>query len=80
MPFSGYRVLAISLPLLAALLVQKGQKYYFKSDMSSPKLHAAPHEILQPAFLYVTAEPGELATDAELNCPSVMYGRNVNIG
>lgn len=34
---------------------------------STSSLHIAPHETPQPAFLYVTAEPGELATDDEFN-------------
>lgn len=59
------------LPLLLAF----GISEYFKRNPSSgmtpssgaPKLHVGPYEVVVPAFLYVAAEPGELASDEEFN-------------
>ena len=69
MPSTTFLALAFLIPLTAFYLAPQTQEYIFSlRAMLSSNLHVAPHEINQPAFLYVTAEPGELATDEEFNC------------
>jgi len=53
--------------LLARLNSLRSMASSSSSAAAAPKLHVAAHEVPQPAFLYVTAETGQLATDEEFN-------------
>ena len=78
-----FAITAFGLPLLASLFITETSKSWpdlqqklgrvastmtdARPATSSSALSVAPHEISQPAFLWVTAETGELCTDEEFN-------------
>ena len=71
MPSTFSFALIFLIPPLASYLIPQAQLFlsnFKEMSSTSSKLGVAPHEIIQPAFLYVTAETGELATDEEFNC------------
>lgn len=70
---------ALALPLIASFLLTESLKRWpglkdslgflpvMTGSSQQTTLHVAPHEILQPAFLWVAAETGEQCTDEEFN-------------
>ena len=76
-PSVRFIAFAFALPLFVSLLIAESSKRlgarpaaagsHAMSAASSTGEVVAPFEVAQPAFLYVSAEPGELVSDEELN-------------
>ena len=78
-PSVRFIAFAFALPLFVSLLIAESSKRLgtrpaaagshamSRSAASSTGEVVAPFEVTQPAFLYVSAEPGELVSDEELN-------------
>lgn len=72
MPSAALLASTFLLPILVSTVLPHIVSFFKVTSMSpAEQLHVAPYEIAQPAFLYVTAETGELATDDEFNCSSM---------
>lgn len=84
-PSVRFIAFAFALPLFVSLLIAEFSKRLGTRPAAAAGSHAmsaasssgvvAPFEVAQPAFLYVSAEPGELVSDEELNGGPRLAGR-----
>ncbi len=70
MPSLRFLLSASALPLLASYFYGTSPTAWFKktsTGMAATGLAVAPHERIEPAFLYVSAEAGAQVSEEELN-------------
>lgn len=69
MPSLRLLLSASALPLLASYFYGGTPTWFSKTStgMAATELAVAPHEKIEPAFLYVSAEAGDQVSEEELN-------------